>query len=69
MVNIENYGDMLLYFCEVGNMKEIFDFGLYGRQRVIIVDKYDPHNVFKLDKYDSDQWVINLTNMEHVNGL
>ena len=30
MVKIESYGDILLYFCEIGNIKEIFDFGLYG---------------------------------------
>ena len=23
MVNIESYGDILLYFCEFGNVKEI----------------------------------------------
>ena len=31
MINIESYGNIILYFfCEIGNMKEIFDFGLYG---------------------------------------
>ena len=29
MINIESYGDIILYFCEIGNIKEIFDFGLY----------------------------------------
>ena len=26
---IECYGDILLYFCEIGIMKKKFDFGLY----------------------------------------
>ena len=30
MIKIESYGDMILYFCEIENMKEIFDFGLYN---------------------------------------
>ena len=30
MIKIESYGDIILYFCEIGNMKEIFDFVLYG---------------------------------------
>ena len=29
MIRIESYGDIILYFCEIGNMKEIFYFGLY----------------------------------------
>ena len=29
MIKIESYGDIILYFYEIGNMKEIFDFGLY----------------------------------------
>ena len=30
MIKIESYRDIILYFCEIGNMNEIFDFGLYG---------------------------------------
>ena len=30
MINIEGYEDILLYICEFRNIKEIFDFGLYG---------------------------------------
>ena len=30
MIKIESYGDIILYFCEIGNIKEIFDFVLYG---------------------------------------
>ena len=30
MINIESYGNIILYFCEIGNIKEIFDFGLYN---------------------------------------
>ena len=30
MVNIQSYGDIILYFVDIGNMKEIFDIGLYG---------------------------------------
>ena len=30
MVKIQSYGDIILYFVEIGNMKEIFDIGLYG---------------------------------------
>ena len=30
MIKIESYGDIILYFCEIGNMKVIFDFVLYG---------------------------------------
>ena len=30
VINIESYGDIILYFCEIRNMKEIFDFGLYN---------------------------------------
>ena len=30
MLKIESYGDMILYFCEIRNMKEIFYFVLYG---------------------------------------
>ena len=37
MIKIESYGDIILYFCGIGNMKEIFDFVLYGS-----IDKYDP---------------------------
>ena len=29
MIKIESYGDIILYFCEIGNIKEMFDFGLY----------------------------------------
>ena len=28
IIKIESYGNIILYFCEIGNMKEIFDFGL-----------------------------------------
>ena len=30
MIKIESYRDIILYFFEIGNMKEIFDFGLYS---------------------------------------
>ena len=30
MIKIESYGYIILYFCEIGNMKVIFHFGLYG---------------------------------------
>ena len=30
MIKIESYGDIILYFCETGNMKVIFHFGLYS---------------------------------------
>ena len=35
MIKIESYGDIILYFCGIGNMKEIFDFVLYDS-----VDKF-----------------------------
>ena len=28
-IKIEGYEDIILYFCEIGNINEIFDFGLY----------------------------------------
>ena len=46
MVKIESYGDILLYFCEIGNMKK----------NLILV--YMAHvNESKLDNYDLCQWV------------
>ena len=46
MVKIESYGDILLYFCEIGNMKKY----------LILV--YMAHvNGYKLDKYGLYQWV------------
>ena len=30
MIKIESYGDIIFYFYEIGNIKEIFDFGLYS---------------------------------------
>ena len=30
IIKIESYEDIILYFCEIGNMKKIFDFVLYG---------------------------------------
>ena len=35
MVKNERYGDILLYFCEIGNMKKYFYFGLYGPGQLI----------------------------------
>ena len=29
MIKIESYEDIILYFCEIVNIKEMFDFGLY----------------------------------------
>ena len=45
-VNIESYGDILLYFCEIGNMKKYLNF-VY----MTLVNEY------KLDKYGSCQLV------------
>ena len=42
---IESYGDILLYFCEIGNMKKYFTL-IYMA----------PINEYKLDKYDPSQW-------------
>ena len=28
MIKIESYGDIILNFCEIRNLREIFDFGL-----------------------------------------
>ena len=28
IIMIESYGDIILYFCEIGNINEIFDFSL-----------------------------------------
>ena len=46
IIKIESYGDILFYFCEIGNMKEY----------LILV--YMAHvNRYKLNKYGSGQWV------------
>ena len=45
-VKIESYGDILLYFCELGNMKK------YLILVYMVVD-----NGYKIDKYDPCQWV------------
>ena len=46
MVQIESYEDILLYFCEIGNMKKYLTL------------VYIAHvNGYKLDKYDFGQWV------------
>ena len=42
MVGIENYEDIILYFYEFGNMKEIFDFGFYVLVNGYKLDKYGP---------------------------
>ena len=55
-VNIESYGDILLYFCGIRNMNKY----------LILV--YMAHvNKYKLDKYDISM-SINLTNMISING-
>ena len=30
MIKVESYRDIILYFCEIGNINEIFDFVLFG---------------------------------------
>ena len=45
-VKIESYGDILLYFYEIGNMK-----------KYLILVYMAPVNGYKLDKYGSSQWV------------
>ena len=46
MVKIESYGDVLLYFCEIGNMK-----------KYMILVYMALVNRYKLDKYDPGQLV------------
>ena len=43
-VKIENYEDILLYFCEIGNMK-----------KYMILVYMESISVYKLDKYEPDQ--------------
>ena len=31
----ESYGDIILYFCEIGNVYEIFNFGLYDLGQLV----------------------------------
>ena len=45
-VKIESYGDILLYFYEIGNMK-----------KYLILVYMASVNGYKLDKYDPCQWV------------
>ena len=45
-VKIESYGDLLLYFCEIGNMKKY----------LILVYRASA-NVYKLNKYGISQWL------------
>ena len=45
-VKIESYEDILLYFCEIGNMK-----------KYLILVYITSVNGYKLEKYVSCQWV------------
>ena len=45
-VKIESYGDIVLYFCEIGNMK-----------KYLILVYMALVNGYKVDKYDPCQWV------------
>ena len=45
-VTIESYGDILLYFCEIGNM-----------MKYLILVYMALVNGYKFDKYDPCQWV------------
>ena len=57
-INIESYGDIFLYFCEIRNMKKY----------LTLVDMAHV-NVYKLEKIWLQSIGINLTNMTPVIGL
>ena len=44
-IKVESYRDILLYFCEIGNMK-----------KYLILVYMALVNGYKLGKYDLDQW-------------
>ena len=58
LVNIESYGGILLYFCEIGNMKKYLTL-VY----MTLVNGY------KLNKYGSCQWVIVIDKYGIINKL
>ena len=39
-VKIESYGDLLLYFCEIGNMKKYLILGYRASANVYKLNKY-----------------------------
>ena len=58
LVNIESYGGILLYFCEIGNMK-----------KYLTLVYMTPINGYKLNKYEPCQWVIVIDKYGIVNKL
>ena len=52
IVQIESSRDILLYFCEIGNMKKY-----RPRSMGINLTNMAPVNGYKHDKYDPCQWV------------
>ena len=66
---IKSYGEILLYFCEIGNMKKYLTFymtSVNGHK----LEKYKPRQwVIVIDKYDLCQWVIVINKYDPVNGL
>ena len=51
-VKIESYGDILLYFCEIGNMKKYLTLVYRAPVNGNKLDKYGPGQwAYKLDKY------------------
>ena len=64
-MKIENYQDIILYFCEIGNRKEIFDYTapstsyksrqIWFKSMDINLTNMTSVNEYKLDKYDPDQ--------------
>ena len=57
VLNIESYGDIFLYFCEIGNMKKYLTLVYMASVNEYILHKMAPINGYKLDKYVLCQWV------------
>ena len=54
-VKIESYGNILLYFCEIENMKNYMILVYMAPVNGYKLDKYDPGQWYKLDKYNPYQ--------------
>ena len=53
MVNVESYGNIFLYFCEIGKIKKYLILVYIAHVNGYKLDKYSlSDNGYKLDKYD-----------------
>ena len=68
-IKIESYGDILLYFCEIENMKKYLIWFIWLMSMDINLTNMTHVNGYKLDKYDPSQWFIVVDKMTIVNGL